>query len=114
MVLDNTSCNQRMVLPSREMPHQRKGFALPAQSHFHGHVQLSAMIEEKLMDGQTIGDTTYDFAFDLNEFFSVEEGKSTFKHEKDVKRWLERLTKNEKYPFSTPTLRINLRIVLSV
>jgi type II restriction enzyme len=71
--------------------------------------QLSAMIEEKLMEGQTIGETTYDFAFDLNEFFSVEEGKSTFKHEKDVKRWLERLTKNEKYPFSTPTLRKELK-----
>lgn len=71
--------------------------------------QLSAMIEEKLLEGQTIGETTYDFAFDLNEFFSVEEGKTTFKHEKDVKRWLERLTKNEKYPFSTPTLRKELK-----
>ena len=38
--------------------------------------QLSAMIEEKLLEGQTIGETTYDFAFDLNEFFSVEEGES--------------------------------------
>jgi len=71
--------------------------------------QLSAMIEEKLLEGQIIGETTYDFAFDLNEFFSVEEGKTTFKHEKDVKRWLERLTKNEKYPFSTPALRKELK-----
>jgi len=71
--------------------------------------QLSAMIEEKLIEGQTIGETTYDFAFDLNEFFSVEEGKTTFKHEKDVKKWLERLTKNEKYPFSTPALRKELK-----
>jgi type II restriction enzyme len=71
--------------------------------------QLSAMIEEKLLEGQTVGDTTYDFAFDLNEFFSVEEGKTTFKHEKDVNKWLERLTKNEKYPFSTPALRKELK-----
>lgn len=71
--------------------------------------QLSAMIEEKLLEGQTIGETTYDFAFDLNEFFSVEEGKTTFKHEKHVKKWLERLTKNEKYPFSTPALRKELK-----
>ncbi len=71
--------------------------------------QLSAMIEEKLREGQTIGDTTYDFAFDLNEFFAVEEGKTTFKHEKDVQRWLGRLTKNEKYPFSTPELRRELK-----
>lgn len=71
--------------------------------------QLSTMIEEKLLEGQTIGETTYDFAFDLNEFFSVEEGKTTFKHEKDVKKWLERLTKNEKYPFSTPALRRELK-----
>lgn len=71
--------------------------------------QLSAMIEEKLLEGQSIGDTTYDFAFDLNEFFAVEEGKTAFKHEKDVKKWLERLTKNEKYPFSTPALRKELK-----
>ena len=71
--------------------------------------QLSAMIEEKLLEGQTIGETTYDFAFDLNEFFAVEEGKTTFKHEKDVKKWLERLTRNEKYPFSTPALRKELK-----
>lgn len=71
--------------------------------------RLSAMIEEKLLEGQTIGDTNYDFAFDLNEFFSVEEGKTTFKHEKDVKKWLDRLTKNEKYPFSTPALRKELK-----
>ena len=71
--------------------------------------QLSAMIEEKLREGQTVGETTYDFAFDLNEFFSVEEGKTTFKHEKHVKKWLERLTKNERYPFSTPALRKELK-----
>ncbi|MDD4096819.1 MAG: DEAD/DEAH box helicase family protein, partial [Oscillospiraceae bacterium] len=71
--------------------------------------QLSGMIEEKLLEGQTIGETTYDFAFDLNEFFAVEDAKTTFKHEKDVKRWLERLTKNEKYPFSTPALRKELK-----
>lgn len=71
--------------------------------------RLSAMIEERLLEGQTIGDTNYDFAFDLNEFFSVEDGKTTFKHEKDVKKWLERLTKNEKYPFSTPSLRRELK-----
>ena len=81
--------------------------ALPQLNMFT--YRLSAMIEEKLLEGQTIGDTNYDFAFDLNEFFSVEEGKTTFKHEKDVKRWLERLTKNEKYPFSTPALRKELK-----
>ncbi len=71
--------------------------------------QLSAMIEEKLLEGQTIGESNYDFAFDLNEFFSVEEGRTTFKHERHVKKWLERLTKNEKYPFSTPALRRELK-----
>ncbi|NCB41966.1 MAG: restriction endonuclease [Clostridia bacterium] len=81
--------------------------ALPQLNMFT--FQLSAMIEEKLLEGQTIGETTYDFAFDLNEFFAVEEGKTNFKHEKDVKKWLERLTKNEKYPFSTPLLRKELK-----
>ncbi len=74
--------------------------------------RLSPMIEEKLREGQMIGEINYDFAFDLNEFFSVEEGKTTFKHEKDVKRWLEWLTKNEKYPFSTPELRKELKHTL--
>ena len=71
--------------------------------------RLSAMIEERLIEGQTIGETNYDFAFDLNEFFSVEEGQTTFKHEKDVRKWLDRLTKNEKYPFSTSALRRELK-----
>lgn len=74
--------------------------------------KLSAMIEEQLLEGQTIGEVTYDFAFDLNEFFAVEEGKTTFKHEKDVKKWLDRLIKNEKYPFSTPELRRELKHTL--
>ncbi len=81
--------------------------ALPRLNMFT--FQLSAMIEERLLEGQTIGETNYDFAFDLNEFFSVEEGRTNFKHEKDVKKWLERLTKNEKYPFSTPALRRELK-----
>ena len=71
--------------------------------------QLSAMIEEKILEGQNIGETNYDFAFDLNEFFAIEEGKTAFKHKKDVQKWLERLTKNEKYPFSTPVLRKELK-----
>lgn len=47
-------------------------------------------------------------ASDLNEFFRVgSDGK--FIYEADVQRFLDLLTTNEKYPFSTPALRDELR-----
>ena len=71
--------------------------------------QMSKMITDELKKGaQLDDDKNVDYAFDLNEFFATkEDGK--FIHEQDVKRWLDTLTHNEKYPFSTPELRNELK-----
>ncbi|MDR0918794.1 MAG: DEAD/DEAH box helicase family protein, partial [Oscillospiraceae bacterium] len=66
--------------------------------------QMSRMITDEVNKGAEIGNDTIDFAFDLNEFFATND-KGNFIHEKDVKLWLDTLSRNEKYPFSTKELR---------
>ena len=56
----------------------------------------------KLEDGDQV-----DPAFDLNEFFRTKEN-GKFVYDKAVDRFLDALTKQEKYPFSTPELRQEL------
>ncbi|MFK5257899.1 hypothetical protein, partial [Propionibacterium freudenreichii] len=55
------------------------------------------------IDGERI-----DYAFDLNEFFDTKDN-GKFVHEGDIKKWLNSLTHNEKYPLSTPELRNELK-----
>ncbi|HDR1061148.1 TPA: DEAD/DEAH box helicase family protein [Pasteurella multocida] len=70
--------------------------------------QISQMITDEVNKGAKIDGENIDFAFDLNEFFETgDNGK--FIHENDVKKWLDSLTKNEKYPFSTKELRNELK-----
>lgn len=69
--------------------------------------RISQMVSDEVNEGIEIDDQTRDYAFDLNEFFSTSNQK--FIHEDDVKNFLENLTTNKKYPFSTPELRDELR-----
>lgn len=71
--------------------------------------QISPMIQDTLRKGLmlTSQGEPVDYAFDLNEFFKAEKGKLV--HEEDVKRFLHALTTQEKYPFSTPALRDELK-----
>ena len=66
------------------------------------------MITDKVRDGADFGSETVDFAFDLNEFFATNESGS-FIHGREVKEWLDTLTSNEKYPFSTRELRREIK-----
>lgn len=70
--------------------------------------QMSAMISDKVNKGADIEGQNLDFAFDLNEFFATND-KGKFEHEKEVKKWLDTLSKNEKYPFSTKALRDEIK-----
>ena len=72
--------------------------------------QLSAMIREKIEKGLDLSgeDGKVDYAFDLNEFFITDEN-GKFEHEEEIKKFLHALTTNEKYPFSTPELRGELK-----
>ena len=70
--------------------------------------QMSQMITDEVNNGAEIDGRDMDFAFDLNEFFETNES-GKFIHETEVNKWLDTLTKNEKYPFSTKELRDELK-----
>ncbi|STO54783.1 restriction enzyme [Canicola haemoglobinophilus] len=61
--------------------------------------QMSVMLTDTINQGAEINGKNVDYAFDLNEFFSTND-KGKFNHEKEVKKWLNTLSQNEKYPFS--------------
>lgn len=70
--------------------------------------QLSKMIADTVNRGMVTDEgDELEYAFDLNEFFSTKSDGS-FQHDKDVDKFLDRLTTNEKFPFSTPELRSEL------
>lgn len=68
--------------------------------------QMSEIIRDELKQGIEIQGETAEYAFDLNEFFAVENGK--FKYNSSVDKFLDAMTLQEKYPFSTPELRAEL------
>lgn len=72
--------------------------------------QVSRMITDRLAEGVALDEDSanIDFAFDLNEFFATKDN-GFFVHEDDVLRFLDSLTTHEKYPFSTPELRDEIR-----
>lgn len=72
--------------------------------------QVSRMITDQLAVGVASDEdgSNIDFTFDLNEFFSTKDS-GFFEHEADVKKFLDCLATNEKYPFSTPELRDEIR-----
>lgn len=70
--------------------------------------QMSRMILDEITEGANIDGKEVDYAFDLNEFFSTKDS-GTFVYEDDVKKWLNTLTSNDKYPFATSDLRNELR-----
>lgn len=69
--------------------------------------QMSQIAIDKVNRGiDLIDDDKIEFAFDLNEFFSTNNGK--FVHKNEVAKFLDALTQQEKFPFSTPELRKEL------
>lgn len=70
--------------------------------------QMSDIVEQEARGGMEIDGEQTEFAFDLNEFFSTKQNGS-FVHDADVNKFLDALTTHEKFPFSTPELRDELR-----
>ncbi|MGV3071898.1 DEAD/DEAH box helicase [Corynebacterium phoceense] len=72
--------------------------------------QVSRMISDRLTEGVALeeDEANIDYAFDLNSFFATKDS-GYFEHEADIEKFLDCLTKNEKYPFSTPELRDEVR-----
>ena len=70
--------------------------------------QMSEIIRDELSQGIEIEGETEEYAFDLNEFFRVK-ANGEFIHESSVDRFLDAMTTQEKFPFSTPELRAELK-----
>lgn len=70
--------------------------------------RMSDAAWQKAEQGILIDDQVEEYAFDLNEFFAVN-GQGKFIHEDDVDKFLDALTKQEKFPFSTEELRGELK-----
>ncbi|MFL2079426.1 DEAD/DEAH box helicase family protein [Marinilactibacillus psychrotolerans] len=70
--------------------------------------QMSQMITYEVNKGADIDGENIDYTFDLNEFFETNDS-GKFVHEADIKKWLNSLSQNEKYPFSTKKLRNELK-----
>lgn len=72
--------------------------------------QMSKIIEDELSEGIEINGEAREYAFDLNEFFATNE--NGFIHDSSVNKFLDALTTQEKFPFSSPDLREELKHTL--
>jgi hypothetical protein len=71
--------------------------------------QMSDIVRNKVQQGIELADNDVEeYAFDLNEFFKTNES-GKFVHDEDVNKFLDALTTQEKFPFSTPELRAELK-----
>jgi len=69
--------------------------------------QMSEIVREQLSQGMELDGETVEYAFDLNEFFKVENNK--FVYDSAVNKFLDALTTQKKFPFSTDELRTELK-----
>lgn len=69
--------------------------------------QMSEVVREELSQGVDIQGESEEYAFDLNVFFETRGEK--FVHESSVDRFLNALTTQNKFPFSTEKLRNELK-----
>lgn len=71
--------------------------------------QMSDIVRDRVKRGIELADDDIEeFAFDLNEFFKTSES-GKFLHDADVDKFLDAMTRQEKFPFSTPELRDELK-----
>lgn len=71
--------------------------------------QMSDIIRDKVRQGIELADNDIEeYAFDLNEFFKTNES-GKFVHDADVDKFLDAMTTQDKFPFSTPELRNELK-----
>lgn len=73
--------------------------------------QMSEIIKDQLSQDVEINGETAEYAFDLNEFFSTN-ASGKFIYDESVDRFLDTMTEQEKFPFSTPELRKELKHTL--
>ncbi len=102
-----------------EQKAKREFVAEPGQENPYGKLpqlnmftyQMSEIIKDKLSQGVEVNGETAEYAFDLNEFFSTN-ASGKFVYDDSVDRFLDAMTEQEKFPFSTPELRDELKHTL--
>lgn len=70
--------------------------------------QMSEIVRDELSKGKELEGETVEYAFDLNKFFATSES-GKFLYDSSVDRFLDALTSQEKFPFSTDDLRNELK-----
>ena len=70
--------------------------------------KMSDIVADEIKRGVELNGETVEYAFDLNEFFKTDD-KGKFVHESSVDKFLDALTTQKKFPFSTAELRDELR-----
>lgn len=102
-----------------EQKAKREFVAEPGQENPYGKLpqlnmftyQMSEIIRDKLSRGVEVNGETAEYAFDLNEFFSTN-ASGKFIYDDSVDRFLDAMAEQEKFPFSTPELRDELKHTL--
>ena len=69
--------------------------------------QMSEIVKDEMSRGIEIDGETEEYAFDLNEFFETKNGR--FVHDESVSKFLDALTTQTRFPFSTEELRNELK-----
>ncbi len=80
--------------------------ALPQLNLFS--YQMSEIVKDEISKGIDLNGETEEYAFDLNEFFKTDKN-GEFIHDADVDKFLDAMVIQEKFPFSTPELRDELK-----
>lgn len=80
--------------------------ALPQLNLFS--YQMSEIVKDEISKGIDLNGETEEYAFDLNEFFKTDKN-GEFIHGADVDKFLDAMVIQEKFPFSTPELRNELK-----
>lgn len=80
--------------------------ALPQLNLFS--YQMSEIVKDEISKGIDLNGETEEYAFDLNEFFKTDKN-GEFIHDADVDKFLNAMVIQEKFPFSTPELRDELK-----
>ena len=120
--LANDKFDQRAIYNwtyADEQKAKREFVAEPGQENPYGKLpqlnmftyQMSEIIKDKLSQGVEVNGETAEYAFDLNEFFSTN-ASGKFVYDDSVDRFLDAMTEQEKFPFSTPELRDELKHTL--
>ena len=83
-------------------------FDLPKLNMFT--YKMSDIVLDKISQGVDLSEgDSVDYAFDLMEFFRTNDAGTSFIHDEEIDKFLDALTTQEKFPFSTIELRNELK-----